>query len=147
LISSQWPTLCLIPLFYHCFPAASTARRATKLYLSHLLHFFSYTTRGEVIVQALSLNATVIERPCSTFAYRGSSHRRKSAALHKFQMVWLYRSPYQWRGGMYCTSSNAFYLPSRLLEEGSCVPRARTSFVRDWIITPTSVFFSKIANH
>ncbi len=25
--------------------------------------------------------------------YRGSSHRRKSAAWHKFDMVWLYRSP------------------------------------------------------
>ncbi len=29
----------------------------------------------------------------STFAHRGSSHRRKSAAWHKFDMVWLYRSP------------------------------------------------------
>jgi hypothetical protein len=29
----------------------------------------------------------------STFVYRGSSHRRKSAACPKFDMVWLYRSP------------------------------------------------------
>jgi hypothetical protein len=30
----------------------------------------------------------------STFVYRGSSHRRKSAACPKFHMVWLYRSPF-----------------------------------------------------
>jgi hypothetical protein len=28
-----------------------------------------------------------------TFVYRGSLHRRKSAACPKFDMVWLYRSP------------------------------------------------------
>ncbi len=35
-----------------------------------------------------------------TFIYRGSSHRRKSAACPKFDMVWLYRSPIPvgWRG-------------------------------------------------
>ncbi len=27
------------------------------------------------------------------FAYRGSSHRRKGAARHVIDMVWLYRSP------------------------------------------------------
>ncbi len=29
----------------------------------------------------------------STFVYRGSSHRRKSTAYPKFDMVWLYHSP------------------------------------------------------
>ncbi len=38
----------------------------------------------------------LIRRPpelVSTFVYRGSSHRRKSAACPKFDMVWLYRLP------------------------------------------------------
>ncbi len=38
-----------------------------------------------------------IEGPLSKvqlfFAYRGSSHRRKSVAWHKFDLAWLYRSP------------------------------------------------------
>ncbi len=36
----------------------------------------------------------------STFVYRGSSHRRKSAACPKFDMVWFYRSPIPvgWKG-------------------------------------------------
>jgi hypothetical protein len=51
--------------------------------------------------------------------YRGSSHRRKSAACPKFDMVWQYRSPIPVgrRRGI-ISSSNDFYLPS-LREEGS----------------------------
>ncbi len=46
------------------------------------------------------------------------SHRRKSAARHKFDMVWLYRSPIP-VGRAYFTPSNDFYLPSlRLYERG-----------------------------
>ncbi len=52
-----------------------------------------------------------------------SSHRRKSAAGHKFDMVWLYRSPRlsQW-GGEYFTRSNDFYLPSLRLQGGRSAP-------------------------
>ncbi len=35
----------------------------------------------------------------STFAYRGSSHRRKNTAWHLIYMVWLNRSLSQWVGG------------------------------------------------
>jgi hypothetical protein len=58
----------------------------------------------------------------STFVYRGSSHRRKSAACPKFDMVWLYRSPIPSReerpGGGWFRHSNDFYLPSLRVEEG-----------------------------
>jgi len=43
-----------------------------------------------------------LEGPLSwfgTFAYRGSLHRRKSAAWHRFDMVWLFCSPIPVGGG------------------------------------------------
>ncbi len=44
------------------------------------------------------------------------SYRRKSAAWHKFDMVWLYRSPIPMGRRGYFTLSTDFYLPSLRLE-------------------------------
>jgi hypothetical protein len=60
--------------------------------------------------------------PCaqSNDLYSGPSelfrHRRKGAAWHTVDMVWLYRSPFPVGGGFTC--SNYFYLSSRHLERG-----------------------------
>ncbi len=54
----------------------------------------------------------------SIFVSRGSSHRRKSAACPKFDMVWLYHSPIPvgWRGVIY---SFKWFLPALTgLEDG-----------------------------
>ncbi len=53
----------------------------------------------------------------STFVYWGSSDWRKVAAWHKFDMVWLYRSPIPVERRGCFTSSNDFYLPALHLEE------------------------------
>ncbi len=51
------------------------------------------------------------------FVYRGSSHRRKSAACPKFEMVWLYRSIIPvGRRGVISSFKNDFYLPSLHVE-------------------------------
>jgi hypothetical protein len=104
----------LLPLF----SCSLHSRRATKLYLSHLLQFFFYTTRGDS-------TSLIPERHCyretNTFAYRGSSHRRKSAALHKFHMVWLYRSLSQGEEGctvQYIVLVQMISTCPRRLEEG-----------------------------
>jgi hypothetical protein len=57
----------------------------------------------------------------------------KSAARHKFDMVWLYRSPSQWGGGGRFTRSNDFYLPSLRLEDGGggsapCGPPVKVAY-------------------
>ncbi len=60
----------------------------------------------------------------STFVYRGSSHRRKSAACPKFDMVWLYRSPLP-VGRRGVISPFKWFLPALLhvkKERGSACP-------------------------
>ncbi len=52
------------------------------------------------------------------FRLQGESRRRQSAAWHKFDMVWLHRSPIPEGGGGYFTRSNDFYMSSLHLEEG-----------------------------
>ena len=51
------------------------------------------------------------------FVYRGSSHRRKSAACPKFDMVWLHRAPIAAGRRGVISRSNYFYLSSLRLEE------------------------------
>jgi hypothetical protein len=60
----------------------------------------------------------------SNLAYRVSSHRRESAALHKLDIVWLYRSPIPVRRRGMLTRSNDFYLPSLRLAGGGSAPCA-----------------------
>ncbi len=52
-----------------------------------------------------------------TFVYRGSSHRRKSAACPKFDMVWLYLSPIP-VGRRWVISSFKWFLPAFATRRG-----------------------------
>jgi hypothetical protein len=47
-----------------------------------------------------------------TFVYRGSSQQRESAVEHKFDMVWLYRSPIPCSGGRGVFHSIKRFLPA-----------------------------------
>ncbi len=83
----------------------------------------SFTTKEnqKVVITLLGFEYQSNEGPLSqfsTFVYRGSSHRRKSDACPKFDMVWQYRSPIPVvRRGLF-PRSNDFYLPSLRVDRG-----------------------------
>jgi hypothetical protein len=53
----------------------------------------------------------------------GNSHRRKSAALHKFGRVWLYHSPTPVGGGVfYSFKLLPLYIPSLRIGGGGSAP-------------------------
>ncbi len=71
-----------------------------KHYYILSIHNITYYKRKTAVVPDLRVMID-LEGPLSnfsTFAYRGSSHRRKSTAWHLIYMVWLYRSLSQWVG-------------------------------------------------
>ncbi len=59
----------------------------------HCLPLLTVLPLNYFMAQSNDCYRETTELQFSTFADRWSSHRRMSAARHKFYMVWLYRSP------------------------------------------------------